>query len=240
VKNEVMWQESKFTIKNDVLVANKKSVGPGSFFIASIQGAAYQKCIERYAKGDLVDLGCGMAPLYKAYRDKCKSILCIDWEFSLQKSPYVDIYVNLEKPLEIPSEKFDTVIITDVIAHVFNPQLLINEAFRILRSGGNLILASPFFYFICEPPYDYYRYTQYALKRLLSEAGFKTIELYEYGGIFEIFFDLSSKILQPTGVFGYAWGHLGLQLRKFPLIIKLSQRSAKQFPLGYVVVGVKI
>lgn len=49
-------------------------------------------------------------------------------------------------PLEstpYPNEKFDAVVLTDVLEHVANEQAVIDELFRILKPGGCLIVTVP-------------------------------------------------------------------------------------------------
>jgi hypothetical protein len=50
---------------------------------------------------------------------------------------------------------------------------------RILKPGGHLWLSTPLFYAEHEVPFDFYRYTQFGLKHLLTSAGF-TIEHIEW------------------------------------------------------------
>lgn len=52
-------------------------------------------------------------------------------------------YENGVKEIPIKSNKFDYVILTEVIEHVIFPQILISEISRILKPGGKLIISTP-------------------------------------------------------------------------------------------------
>jgi hypothetical protein len=62
--------------------------------------------------------------------------------------------------------------------------VMLGEAFRILRSGGYLVLNVPWQWWIHEAPYDYFRYTPYGLNYLLKKAGFTDIVVEPLGGFF--------------------------------------------------------
>lgn len=64
---------------------------------------------------------------------------------------------------------FDIVVICEVLEHVHSPHLAIQNLFLALKSGGKLILSTPFILPIHEAPRDYYRYTKYGLEFLLRD-----------------------------------------------------------------------
>ncbi|MBV8655501.1 MAG: hypothetical protein JO160_05600 [Candidatus Eremiobacteraeota bacterium] len=51
------------------------------------------------------------------------------------------------------------------------------EFYRVLVPGGYLVLSAPQYYEMHEVPHDYYRFTEYGLRYLLSRAGFTVVEL---------------------------------------------------------------
>lgn len=94
-----------------------------------------------------------------------------------------------------------------------------------------------------EEPHDYYRYTEFALRRFCDDNSLEVVELRITGGAPEVLIDVSSKVLARIPRFG---GHaaaalqgLGLRaVRVWPLAT-VSQRTAALFPLGYVLVARK-
>ena len=66
MKNISNWVPSKYNIKNNSLKGsrNTKYVTVSSRLVADIIAAFYYTNIPKYVSGKLLDLGCGMAPLY--------------------------------------------------------------------------------------------------------------------------------------------------------------------------------
>jgi len=76
---------------------------------------------------------------------------------------------------KLPKEKWDLIIFSQTIEHIFDFRAAIKECHRLLKKGGFLIIDCPFFY-----PYhgtegydDYWRISHTAMKKLLEEVGFE-------------------------------------------------------------------
>jgi len=63
----------------------------------------------------------------------------------------------------------DLVLCANVIEHLPEPDDMLTEARRILRIGGYLFLVTPFMFPLHDVPYDFFRYTEYSLRRLLKD-----------------------------------------------------------------------
>jgi SAM-dependent methyltransferase len=63
---------------------------------------------------------------------------------------------------------FDTVLCTEVLEHLPDPQRGIDEMFRVLKDDGTLPLTTRFLFPIHDAPADYFRYTRYGLQHLLK------------------------------------------------------------------------
>jgi len=70
----------------------------------------------------------------------------------------------------------DLVICENVIEHIYDPQGLLKEIRRVLRRGGCLFLVTPFLFPLHDVPYDFFRYTEHSLKRLLHEYSAVSIQ----------------------------------------------------------------
>ncbi len=76
------------------------------------------------------------------------------------------------------------VINTQVLEHLPEPGRALREMHRILEPGGRLFLTAPQGWHEHQQPHDYYRFTSFALERLLSGAGFRSWTIDPMGGYF--------------------------------------------------------
>src|SRR3982750_1096442 len=79
--------------------------------------------------------------------------------------------------LAIRDASFEVVLCTEVLEHLPEPQQAIDEIFRVLVPGGQLLLTTRFLFPIHDAPHDYFRFTKYGLRHLLR--AFEIIELQE-------------------------------------------------------------
>jgi SAM-dependent methyltransferase len=79
--------------------------------------------------------------------------------------------------LGIRDGAFEVVLCTEVLEHLPDPQRAVDEMFRVLEPGGELLLTTRFLFPIHDAPRDYFRFTKYGLRHLLRR--FEIIELHE-------------------------------------------------------------
>lgn len=79
--------------------------------------------------------------------------------------------------------KFDTIVLSEVLEHLHSPHLGVENIYRSLKPGGRLILTTPFIFPIHDRPYDFYRYTKYGLEHLLSD--FEDVKIMERNSALE-------------------------------------------------------
>jgi SAM-dependent methyltransferase len=151
--------------------------------------------ISSYAKGSLLDLGCGNKP-YKKWYDKFvqHSIGCD----AIQSSDNLVDTICLASELPYENNSFDTVFSTQVLEHVFEQQEMINESFRVLKSDGHIILTVPFTWQLHEEPYDFFRITKHGLKQMFEKAGFEIITIKANGGKWAAFFQMMMNTVYST------------------------------------------
>lgn len=70
---------------------------------------------------------------------------------------------------EFKDNLFDTIVLCEVLEHLHSPHLGVENIYQALKPGGLLILTTPFIFPIHDRPYDYFRFTKYGLKHLLSK-----------------------------------------------------------------------
>ena len=137
--------------------------------------------ISHEINGHIYDLGCGEAPYKSWLLNYADEYTGVDWGGSLHELK-VDILADLNAPLPIQSEVADTVMSLSVMEHLCAPQVFLDEAHRILRPGGLMVLQVPFMWQVHEAPYDFYRYTRYGLQYMFEKAGFTDITIYPQTG----------------------------------------------------------
>lgn len=135
-------------------------------------------------QGELYDLGCGDAPYRDFFLQFCTSYIGVDW--AGKHSQKIDIAADLNQALPIESSVADTVVSFSVMEHLSEPQNMLNEAFRILKPGGTILLQVPWQWMVHEAPHDYFRYTPYGLRYLFQKAGFCDIAIEAQSGFFSM------------------------------------------------------
>jgi SAM-dependent methyltransferase len=208
-------------------------VSEGSVLMADLIAAFYDRSIPEYAKGKLLDMGCGRAPLFGLYRDYAREIVRVDWGNTLHVSPHVDVIHDLNEPLPFPAESFDTIILSDVLEHLPRPERCWEDMNRVLATGGIVILNVPFLYWLHEEPFDFYRYTEHALRRFASQAGFDVLLLEPLGGASDVIVDILGKSMM-----GRRFGHIAIKAMRTLHVATKNMRHKKlsigdKFPLAY-------
>jgi SAM-dependent methyltransferase len=245
LNNRDSWTPSKYELVSGRLRGsrNECELSAASRVVADLVAEFYSSAVPRYAKGSLLDLGCGKAPLYGTYCRYVGSVTCIDWEESLHGNQYIDFAHDLNTRLPFTNESFDTIIASDVLEHIRDPRRLLAEISRSLKSDGVLLMNVPFLYGLHEMPHDYYRYTRYSLESLTEDAGLHAICISPIGGICEVIGDIVSKALMYTPHVGTVMAALMQNLTNAFRISKLgrrvTERTFEQFPLGYTVIAIK-
>jgi SAM-dependent methyltransferase len=136
-------------------------------------------------KGDLLDIGCGKMP-YKNYilqNSPVSKYVGLDIEGALEYDAFIKpdfTWDGIKMPFE--DDSFETTFATEVLEHYPEPGMVLSETFRVMKSGGCFFFTVPFLWNLHEVPHDEYRYTPFALERLLKEAGFKNINIRATGG----------------------------------------------------------
>ncbi len=242
MRNIESWHPTKYVFKKGRLRATKdrKFLSVSSRLMTDITASFYERFVPLYVKGRLVDLGCGYVPFFELYRRYITDNTCVDWPNTLHRNRYLDKECDLNEPLPFPNSTFDTIIISEVLEHVANPEGVFSEMARILRPGGRILLSVPFYYKIHEAPFDYYRYTEFALRYLAEKNGLNIAVLLPFGGLPEVLTDILAKNLVKIPLAGNAMGAF-VQAMCRALVTNgiargFSTRTAKAYPLGYFLV----
>lgn len=245
MKNRDKWRPSKYIYKKGRLVASRdtQEVGVASRLITDLVAGFYDDALKRHAHGNLLDLGCGKVPLYEAYKPYITENTCVDWHNTLHKNEYLDFECDLTQALPFADSEFDTIILSDVLEHIPQPENLCKELFRILAADGKLILNVPFYYWLHERPHDYYRYTEFALRRFVDGSGLTLVQLDRVGGSPEILADILAKHIQFFPILGPASAiliqNIAMLFVKTGLGRRASHKTSEVFPFGYFLIAKK-
>ena len=165
------------------------------------------------AHGTLLDVGCGTKPFEKLFL------------------PYVERYIGLEYSpesgyrgnradfcgdagdLPLADSSVDTILCTEVMEHLPNPERAISEFARVLRPGGTIITTAPFFYPIHDA-YDFFRYTPDGLKAIMERHSL-TVESVK---------PLSGTAITMAVMFNMYWYEIGFVWTKWLYPIGLILR----------------
>lgn len=129
----------------------------------------------------VVDIGCGQSQFRDLFSDH--------FPCGIDFFPYpgAKVITDLNQPLPLRDGACDVAVLSNVLEHIFEPRSLLTETYRLLASGGHLLVVVPFFIKIHQPPYDFFRYTSFALDRMCHEAGFEDVRVEPIGNLFDTY-----------------------------------------------------
>lgn len=129
--------------------------------------------------GTVLDVGCGHQP-YRSLVEQCgAAYVGLDLPPTRYRSPDL-VWDGTAMPARGGS--FEAVLATELLEHVPDPMPLLREVRRVLRPGGRLHFTVPYLWPLHDVPDDQYRYTPFALERVLRAAGFDDVEIRSTGG----------------------------------------------------------
>lgn len=177
-----------------------------------------QRHFQRLRSGKVLDVGSMHSP-YKKYIPHTE-YKRLDVDSETQPDICCDIY-----EIEWEANYFDTIIATEVIEHLYNPEKAVEEIYKILKPGGICILSTRFIYCYHPFPKDYYRFTQDSLSHILKN--FSKVEIHCHGNRVQAIWQIiNNNLYNPK---------LGFFLNVFnPLFAKVNFTD-KSFPCGFVV-----
>lgn len=239
MKNQSLWKPTRIHKDGKGRISfSRKEVYPGSWHIAALQVKAYTPLLEKYAGGRLLDCGCGQLPWYEVYQKNVEYVYAIDWSDDPKVTAFIDEKADLSQKFALQESAFDTVLLSDVLAHISNPENLMAAISSHLKTGGHLILTTPFVYWISEYPDEYYHMTDTALKALCARHQFEILHLESYGGYGDVLLDTLNKGM--TSRFSHrVFRMLASVVIKTRWYKKVNLKTRYSYPLGYTLVARK-
>ena len=136
-----------------------------------------------FARGTLVDVGCGARPFAPQFAGRVERYIGSD----LRSSEYLagrapDVYARAEA-LPFRDGSAGTVFGFSMMTYLPEPLLALREARRVLEPGGHAILEFTQMVPLHDEPHDYFRFTRSGASWLLEQAGLEPVELIPIGGL---------------------------------------------------------
>ncbi len=97
---------------------------------------------------------------------------------------------------------FDAVVNVQVLEHLQEPGLAIQEFARVLKPGGRLFLSTVMDWEIHQHPNDFFRFTRYGLEYLFRSAGLRVVRIEALGGFFWL---LAFRFINLLSFFQQGW-----------------------------------
>jgi SAM-dependent methyltransferase len=139
-------------------------------------------------KGNLLEVGCGEGRGMEVLLEKTKTYHGLDKipeiiEKLKQRYPSAKFEQAIIPPFKtVPSDKYDTVVSFQVIEHIQNDRLFLQEIYRVLKPGGKAIISTPNIrHTLSRNPWHIREYTGDQLKEL-CEGIFDKVEVMGIGG----------------------------------------------------------
>ena len=143
-------------------------------------------------QGNVLDLGGDKNSEYLTYVQGTFKTTTVNFD----KKARPDVVHDLEKPLPFEDSSYDWVVLCNALEHVFEYRALLQEAARVARSGGGLVVVVPFLFPLHPSPEDYHRFTASTLRREMEHLGLKDIRVVPLGkGLFSARYLLLDRLL---------------------------------------------
>ena len=141
------------------------------------------------SEAKILDVGCGIKPYRELFSSSSYTGIDIAGGGHTDEAKTVDAFYD-GKNIPFPNESFDTIICTQVLEHADDPEILVKECARVLKSGGRAFFSMPFMYPEHEVPYDFHRFTRFEHERLYKKNNFTGFKIEQTTGLFGTFAQL--------------------------------------------------
>jgi SAM-dependent methyltransferase len=130
--------------------------------------------------GTMMDFGCGQSPYRSLFAHTHYIGIDIHTSGFPQENKKAEYFFDGET-IPFADGYFDSILCTEVMEHLFHPEVALCEFQRVLKPGGRMLMTCPFMWELHEEPWDYARYTSYAITQMMQAAGFE-VEVMEKAG----------------------------------------------------------
>ena len=141
-----------------------------------------------------LDIGCGAGALLRtaaAHGWQAEGTELSTVAAQRLQSAGVTVHVGTTESLQLPENAYDVVTMTEVLEHLPRPELVVRDAFRLLRPGGCFFLTTPNYNCVRRrlfgpeevlvPPDHLFSFNPVSLRRLLRATGFTPVRVWTEG-----------------------------------------------------------
>lgn len=194
-----------------------------------------------FIKGRVLDVGAGGTKRYKNLFEFSEYItLDLNPEFNPD-------FIGSAESLPFEDGEFDSIVCTQVLEHIGNPEKAVANFFRVLKKDGICLITVPQLNELHGEPYDFWRYTKFGLSKLLESQGFKIIKIDQRGGFFSSIAQLRIRYFIDAfnlmrGNFNWFWSPITNIYGRFMIWLDSldKQPANKKHAIGWLVVAKKV
>jgi len=132
----------------------------------------FAEYVHQGEKTRIIDLGCGRQP----YRSLLESSGTTYHGVDLPGNDEADSFFSPSGKTCAVDGSYDIALSNSVLEHVDDPRSYLDEAYRVLRPGGHLILSTHGIWIYHPDPNDYWRWTCEGLNSQIAASGFRIVD----------------------------------------------------------------
>ncbi|HTN20641.1 MAG TPA: methyltransferase domain-containing protein [Pelobium sp.] len=140
-------------------------------------------CLSKLTKNDknklLIDFGCGDMP----YKSVIEPIVGRYMGVDLAMNPLAEHHIDFDSKTTLPDNFCDIILSNQVLEHVDSPAGYLQEAYRILKPGGSMIITTHGYWYYHPTPNDYWRWTSAGLRKTIEKENFEVVSFYGIMGL---------------------------------------------------------
>jgi SAM-dependent methyltransferase len=172
-----------------------------------------KKQFKKIQPGIVLDVGSKYSP-YKKYIPYTKYL-----RLDVDKESEPDLCCDLHD-IEWESDYFDTLIATEVLEHLYDPQKAINQIHRVLKKGGICLLSACFLFPYHAFPKDYHRFTKDSLNYLFRD--FSKVKIHHYGNKIQVIWHFLNGgkyifLKNPLILLNFLFARINFKKTNYPL-----------------------
>ncbi|MFC1780430.1 class I SAM-dependent methyltransferase [Patescibacteria group bacterium] len=165
-----------------------------------------------FSNKKVLDIGCGVGMFLNQFRKLKSEVFGVDVDkhkIDIAKKRYKNVQVAPAEKLPFRKDTYDIVWLHEVIEHVEDDKKVIDEAFRVLKPGGKLVIFAPNKLWPFETHgifwHDKYHFGNIPLATYLPDSVYKEmtphVRSYSKKDLFKLFERITYKVTHYQGVF---------------------------------------